>query len=191
MGKRILFFLACAFMTASMALAQRQVTGTVVDSETGEPIPGASVKVQGTTVGTLTNTDGRFTLGNVPSGSKTIIVSFMGMKTAEVAIRQNMNIILIPDVKAMDEVMVVAYGQQKKSAFTGSASIVDAAEIGKVQVINPADALKGKASGVQIYNMSGQPGSVPTIRVRGFNSLIAGMSPLIVLDGSPRCAQMS
>ncbi len=185
MGKRILFFLACAFMTASMALAQRQVTGTVVDSETGEPIPGASVKVQGTTVGTLTNTDGRFTLGNVPSGSKTIIVSFMGMKTAEVAIRQNMNIILIPDVKAMDEVMVVAYGQQKKSAFTGSASIVDAAEIGKVQVINPADALKGKASGVQIYNMSGQPGSVPTIRVRGFNSLIAGMNPLIVLDGSP------
>ncbi|MCR4921213.1 MAG: SusC/RagA family TonB-linked outer membrane protein [Bacteroidaceae bacterium] len=185
MGKRILFFLACAFMTASMALAQKRVTGTVTDSETGEPIPGASVKVQGTTQGTLTDIDGKFTLGNVPNGSKTLIISFMGMKTAEVPISPSMNVILIPDVKAMDEVMVVAYGQQKKSSFTGSASILDASEIGKVQVINPIDALKGKASGVQIYNPSGQPGSVPSIRIRGFNSLIAGMSPLIVLDGSP------
>ena len=184
MGKRILFFLACAFMTASMALAQRQVTGTVVDSETGEPIPGASVKVQGTTVGTLTNTDGRFTLGNVPSGSKTIIVSFMGMKTAEVAIRQNLNVIyLIPDVKAMDEVMVVAYGTATKENFTGAASVLSAETIEDRQISNVSNALAGNVAGVTATKSTGQPGTGSTIRIRGFGSINASMDPLYVVDG--------
>ena len=185
MGKKIFLFLACMCMTASMAFAQRQITGTVVDSEMGEPIPGASVKIQGTTIGAFTDADGKFTLTNVPSNSKTAVISFMGMKTAEVAIRNNMNVILIPDVKAMDEVMVIAYGTQKRSAFTGSASVVGAEEIGKVQAVNFTDALKGKASGVQITTPSGQPGTAPSIRIRGFNSLNAGMDPLIVVDGVP------
>ena len=87
--------------------------------------------------------------------------------------------------EALDEVMVIAYGTQKRSAFTGSASIVGTEEIGKVQATNFADALKGKASGVQITTASGQPGSTPSIRIRGFNSLNAGMDPLIVVDGVP------
>lgn len=107
------------------------------------------------------------------------------MVTKTVKAAKNMKIVLDPDNHALDEVMVVAYGTQKKSAFTGSAAIVGAEEIGKVQVTNAVDALKGKAAGVQIYTGSGQPGATPTIRIRGFNSINAGNDPLIVLDGSP------
>lgn len=185
MGKKFLLFFACMFLTASMAFAQKVASGVVTDSETGEPIPGASVRIQGTTMGALTDVNGKFTIQNVPNASKTAIISFMGMKTATVSIRSNMSVILVPDSKDMDQVMVVAYGTQKKSSFTGSAAVLDASEIGKVQVTNAVDALKGKASGVQIYNATGQPGSTPSIRIRGFNSLIASQSPLLVLDGSP------
>ncbi len=183
MGKRILFFLACAFMTASMALAQKQVTGTVVDSETGEPIPGATVKVQGTTQGTLTNADGKFTLSNVPASSKTITVSFMGMKPAEVAIRQNMNIVMVPDVKAMDEVMVVAYGTATKETFTGAATQLSAETIEDRQISDVTNALAGNVAGVVAIKGNGQPGTGSTIRIRGFGSINAGMDPLYVLDG--------
>ena len=187
MGKKFLMLFVCTMMSASIAWAQtRTVTGTVVDSETGEPIPGAQVKVQGTSLGAVADSKGTFVLKNLPKDAKNVIVSFMGMKTADVALRDGMKVILIPDTKAMDEVMVVAYGTQTKSSFTGSASILDSKEIGKMQITNAFDALKGKAAGVQIYNATGQPGSNPTIRIRGFNSMdIAAMDPLIVLDGSP------
>jgi TonB-dependent SusC/RagA subfamily outer membrane receptor len=186
MGKKILMLFVCTMLSASMAWAQtRTVTGTVVDSETGEPIPGAQVKVQGTSLGAVADSKGAFVLKNLPKDAKNVIVSFMGMKTADVALRDGMKVILIPDTKAMDEVMVVAYGTQTKSSFTGSAAILDSKEIGKMQITNAFDALKGKAAGVQIFNATGQPGSTPNIRIRGFNSMIASQAPLIVLDGSP------
>ncbi len=186
MGKKILMLFVCTMLSASMAWAQtRTVTGTVVDSETGEPIPGAQVKVQGTSLGAVADSKGVFVLKNLPKDAKNVIVSFMGMKTADVALRDGMKVILIPDTKAMDEVMVVAYGTQTKSSFTGSAAILDSKEIGKMQITNAFDALKGKAAGVQIFNATGQPGTTPTIRIRGFNSMIASQAPLIVLDGSP------
>ncbi|MBQ7180846.1 MAG: TonB-dependent receptor [Bacteroidaceae bacterium] len=185
MGKKILFLFACLFMTASVAFAQRQITGTVVDSETNEPIPGATVKVQGTTMGTLTNVDGKFTLSNVPTSSKTIVVSCAGMKTAEVPIRGTMNVILVPDTKAMDEVMVVAFGTAKKSAYTGSAKVVGSEELQKAQVSNVISALAGAVPGMQLTSSNGAPGSSPTVRVRGFSSINAGKGPLYVIDGSP------
>ncbi len=185
MGKKIYFLFACLFMTASMAFAQRQVTGTVVDSETNEPIPGATVKVQGTTMGTLTNIDGKFSLSNVPTSSKTLVVSCAGMKTAEVPIRGTMNVILVPDTKAMDEVMVVAFGTAKKSAYTGSAKVVGAEELQKAQVSNVINALAGAVPGMQLTSSNGAPGSSPTVRVRGFSSINAGKGPLYVIDGSP------
>lgn len=173
-------------MSASMAFAQiQQVTGTVIDSETGEPLPGATVKVDGTTLGAMTDANGKFTLKNLPKSAKTVSVSFMGMNTVKSYIKSHMAITLTPNSADMDEVMVVAYGTQKKSSFTGSAAIVDADEIGKLQITNAADALKGKAAGVQIFNASGQIDGQSSIIVRGFNSLVAGMNPLIVLDGSP------
>ncbi len=149
MGKRILFFLACAFMSASMALAQKQVTGTVLDSETGEPIPGAAVKVPGTTLGTLTNADGKFVITNVPNNSKTVTVSFMGMKPVEVAIRPNLSVSLESEEKVMDEVMVTAYGTTKRSTFTGAAVELKAEDIQKHVTSTATNALIGKVAGLQ------------------------------------------
>ena len=186
MGKKILSLLACIVLSAGMALAQnRVVTGTVIDAETGEPLPGASVKLQGTSTGAVTDNNGNFVLKNVPLSIKKVVVSFMGMETVEASIRNKMTITMTSDSKALEELMVVAYGKQSKSSFTGSAAIVGADEIAKVSVTNAIDALKGKAAGVQINTATGQPGSTPQVRIRGFNSLVSGMEPLYVVDGSP------
>ena len=192
MVKKVLMFLACLLTATSMAFAQfEQVTGTVIDGDTGEPLAGASVKVIGTTMGTLTDINGKFTLKNLPKSATQIEVSFMGMNAVRTAVKRNMAITMTANASDLDEVMVVAYGTAKKSTFTGSAAVLNSEEIEKVQVTNAVDALKGKVSGVQINTATGQPGSTPTIRIRGFNTLSdvygvsGGNDPLIVLDGSP------
>ncbi len=176
--------MACFFLLVGGALAQTKVNGTVLSQDDGQPVIGASVLVVGTTVGAVTNAQGQFTL-NVPAGKKTLRITYVGMEPLEVSARPNMRIFLTNDQKALDEVIVVAYGTQKKSSFTGSAAVLNSEEIGKVQVTNAVDALRGKAAGVQITSLSGAPGSTPTIRIRGVNSINAGSAPLIVLDGSP------
>lgn len=186
MGKKILMLFVCTMLSASMALAQtRTVKGTVVDSETGEPIPGAKVMVQGTKMGAVADSKGAFVLSNLPKDAKKVIVSFMGMKTADVAIHDGMTVILIPDSKAMDEVMVVAYGTQKKSSFTGSAQSIGTDEIELRPVTSVTKALEGNVTGVQMSAGSGQPGSTPSIRIRGFGSINASNEPLYVVDGIP------
>jgi len=184
MIKKLTMIFAGLFLCAGMALAQMQVTGTVVSQEDDQPVIGATIQVPGTQIGAVTNIDGKFSL-TLPAGKKTLRITYVGMEPLEVSARPNMRIVLTSDQKALDEVMVVAYGTAKKSTFTGSATVVGSDEIGKVQVTNAVDALKGKVSGVQIYSASGQPGSTPTIRIRGINSLNAGNGPLIVVDGSP------
>ena len=179
-----MMFLAALFLMVGTALAQTKVNGTVTSQEDGQPVIGASVLVVGTQVGTVTDANGRFEL-TLPEGRKTLRITYVGMEPIVVSARPNMRIMLTSDQAALDEVIVVAYGTQKKSAFTGSAAVVGADEIGKVQVTNAVDALRGKAAGVQITNLSGAPGSTPTIRIRGVNSISAGSAPLIVLDGSP------
>ena len=164
-------------------MAQTKVTGTVVSQEDGQPVIGATVWVEGSSIGSVTDINGKFTI-NVPSGKK-LVVSYVGMKSATVVAKDGMRVVLEGDNALLDELLVIGYGTQKKSAFTGSATQIDAEEIGKVQVTNAVDALKGKAAGVQINTASGQPGSTPSIRIRGVNSINAGTSPLIVLDGSP------
>ncbi len=184
MGKKLWLFIACTLLSASMAFAQTQVSGTIVSKTDGEPVIGAAIKVLGTSTGTTSDINGRFNL-TVPAGSKEAEVSYVGMATQTVVLRNGMRIVMEEDVRALDQVMVIAYGTQKKSAFTGSAAVVGAEEIGKVQVTNAIDALKGKASGIQINTASGQPGSTPTIHIRGVNSINAGNDPLLVVDGSP------
>ena len=191
MGKRLCLVLACFVMAVGMAFAQKTVSGTVYDSSTGEPVIGAAVMVKGTSIGIATDVNGKFTLKNVPEDAKLLHISYLGMKTKEPAIKSVMQIFLDPDVKMTDEVMVVAFGEQTKSSFTGSAAIVGADQIEKVQVTNAVDALKGKAAGVQINTSTGQPGSTPTIRIRGFNSINAGNDPLIVVDGSPYAGSLN
>ena len=183
MEKRLMTAVAALAVSTSMAFAQSQISGKVTSSEDGSPVIGASIKVAGTNTGTVTDIDGNFSL-NAPAGAK-LEITYIGMQPKTVKAGKSLKVVLDPDNHSLDEVMVVAYGTQKKSSFTGSAAVVGADEIGKVQVTNAVDALKGKAAGVQINTSTGQPGAAPTIRIRGFNSINAGNDPLIVLDGSP------
>lgn len=185
--RKFLSLIVMLVMGMTMLMAQtKTVTGTVVSAEDGEPIIGASVIIPGTTTGTVTDIDGNFSL-KVPENSTTLSVSYIGMNTETVTIgKGKLNITLATSDEILDEVMVVAYGTAKKSAFTGSAAVVKSEEIGKVQTTNAVNALNGKVAGVQMTEASGQPGqSSPSIRVRGISSISAGNAPLIILDGTP------
>ena len=184
MEKRLTMFLVSLLLCVGSALAQTKVSGTVLSQEDGQPIIGAAVKVVGTSTGLLTDVNGKFTV-TLPAGKTQLEISYLGMESQTVTAKNGMRVFMKTDAKVVDEVIVVAYGTQKKSSFTGSASVVGADEIGKVQVTNAVDALKGKAAGVQIYSASGQPGTTPTIRIRGVNSINAESDPLLVVDGAP------
>ena len=185
MKKRLTMFLAVLFLCMGTALAQTKVSGTVLSQDDGQPIIGAAVKVDGTSTGMLTDVNGRFSL-TLPEGKSSITISYLGFVSQTVKAKNGMRVFLKSDAAALDEVIVVAYGTQKKSAFTGSAAQVDAKAIEAHVSSNVANALAGAAPGVQIINTSGDPtNSSPTIRVRGIGSMSAGNSPLIVLDGMP------
>lgn len=163
----------------------KKVTGIVLSEEDNSPVIGANVVIKGTSSGTITDTDGKFTLTNVPASAKTLQISYIGMKTQEVAIRPTLKIILQPNTQMIDEVMVVAYGTSKKSTFTGSASLVKAEKLEERPVTGVTNALVGAVAGVQVTTANGQPGSEPTIYIRGVGSYSSSNSPLIVLDGMP------
>ncbi len=187
--KRVLFLLTFICMGIGMATAQTsKISGKVYSEADGEPVFGASVFVIGTAgVGASTDMDGNFTIENVPASATTLRVSYVGMSTQEVHILRDkpMKIVLVEDGVSLDEVMVVAYGTAKKSAFTGSASVVKAENIEKRQVSNIGNALTGAIAGVQITSSNGQPGSSPKIRIRGTGSINAVDDPLYVVDGMP------
>ena len=185
MEKRLTLFFVSLFLFVGSALAQTKVSGTVLSQEDGQPIIGAAVQVTGTSTGMLTDVNGRFSL-TLPEGSKTLTISYLGYESKTVNAKNGMRVVLKADVAALDEVIVVAYGTQKKSAFTGSAAQVDAKAIEAHVSSNVANSLAGAAPGVQVINSSGDPtSSSPTIRIRGVGSMSAGNNPLIVLDGMP------
>ncbi len=186
MKERVLILIACFFASATLAFAQtKTVQGSVVD-ELGEPIIGASVMVEGTTQGSVTDADGHFVITNVSASAKRLKISYVGMITNSVAITPgNIRVVLKIDASNLDEVMVVAYGTQKKSSFTGAAAVVKSEELGKLQVSNVSKALEGAVAGVQTASSSGTPGSAASIIVRGIGSVSASQSPLIIVDGVP------
>lgn len=179
--------LACFLMVAGVMTAQNQkVTGVVTSASDGEPVIGASVAVKGiSTLGAITDLDGKFEISGIPSTAKTLVVSYVGMKTQEVSIRPNVKVSLEEDSEALEEVIVQAFGTAKKSAFTGSAAVVNADKLAETQVTNVTNALAGKVAGVQMTSSNGAPGSSSTIRIRGISSINAGNNPLIVVDGAP------
>ena len=191
MRKRIALFLTC-FLMASLAFAQTmRVTGTVISVEDGEPIPGASVLLEGTKTGVVTDANGKFTM-TVPSNVKRLEVSCTGMLKQLVRVKPVVNVELETDDNAMDEVLVVAYGTATKASFTGSATVVGAEKIEAIQSTNALDALTGHATGVEVYTPTGDPtNNNPSIRIRGISSLGAGTSPLIVVDGTPYGGDMN
>ena len=185
--KQIRFVLTCLLLAVSaVAFAQNiQVKGKVVDANTGETIPFASVQLKGTMTGTATDADGMYYI-TVPSQA-TLIFSSIGYQTLEVAVggRAVVDVTLTPDAEFLEDVLVVAYGTAKKESFTGSAQTIKSDQIEKRAVANVTKALDGLAAGVQTTSGSGQPGAGASVRIRGFGSLNADSSPLYVVDGVP------
>lgn len=181
-----MLLLACLFVGIGLVTAQTQtVTGVVISEEDGQPVIGASVRVENTQLGAITDVDGKFQIANVPSSAKTLVVSYIGLQTQTVTIKPNLRITMKSDSEVLDEVMVVAYGTAKKSSFTGSASVVSGEKISKMQTSNVSKSLEGAMAGVQISQSSGQPGASANIYVRGIGSISAGKEALIVVDGVP------
>ena len=187
MKRKLMLLLACLFVGIGLVTAQTQrVTGVVISEEDGQPVIGASVVVKGTQLGTITGVDGDFTLPNVPSSAKTIVVSFVGMQKAEVAISPKMKVILKPDSELLDEVVVMGYGTGKKiGSVVGSVTKVNSEKLASKPVANAMDALQGQVAGMQVYTSSGEPGSSSSSYIRGVGSLTADNEPLYVLDGAP------
>ncbi|MEY8489092.1 SusC/RagA family TonB-linked outer membrane protein [Tannerellaceae bacterium 33-180] len=162
---------------------KKKVSGTVVDRN-GEPVIGVNVVEKGTTNGTITDLDGKFTL-DVFSNA-TLMLSYIGYKSQEIVIgsRSQYNMVLDEDTETLDEVVVVGYGTMKKSSLTGSVTKVETKKLEGFPSVNVVDALQGRAAGVYI-NPSRQPGEDPTIRIRGTRSFNASNSPLLIVDGMP------
>lgn len=185
MFKKLLITLSVALCAGFTGFAQEiEVTGTVTD-QSGLPVIGAAIQIEGVLTGATTDLDGRYSI-EVPSDG-TLIVSNIGYKQQRVAVngRSVIDIVMEEDTQLIDEVIVVAFGTAKKDAFTGSATVIKSDDISKTQQANVAQSLAGKVAGVQLANASGQPGSSPQIRIRGFGSLNAGNDPLWVVDGMP------
>lgn len=185
MRKMILCFISLMVIVGMKAQTSK-ITGRVLSEEDKEPIIGASVLVKGTTRGSVTDIDGKFSISGIPSDAKTLRVSFLGMETVEMQIKEGeMQILLKSNAEMLDEVMVVAYGTARKSSYTGSASLVKSDAIKDLPTTNFQNALNGKVAGLQITNSSGQAGSTPSIRIRGNGSINASNEPLYVIDGVP------
>ena len=185
MVKKLLITLTVLLGLCLSTFAQQlQITGTVKD-QTGTPVAGATILIEGTTIGSTSNADGSYTI-SAPSDAK-LLISFIGYQPQQIAVagKTRIDITLKEDSQAIDDVIVVAFGTAKKEAFTGSATVIKSDDIAKSQQSNVAQALAGKVAGVQLTNTSGQPGSSPEIRIRGFSSLNAGNSPLWIVDGMP------
>ncbi|MBQ7648251.1 MAG: TonB-dependent receptor [Paludibacteraceae bacterium] len=174
-----LYVVVVALLLPLLLYAQRTVTGVVVD-DNGEPLIGAAVRVQGTTDGTITDMDGRFSLPNVADGA-TVEVSYMGYLPQQLKAASDMRVVLQEDVQRLEDVIVVGYGAAKIKDLTSPIDVVKGEELTAVPTSSPMSALQGKVAGVNIVN-SGVPGSGPTVQIRGIGSF-SNNTPLFVVDG--------
>ena len=182
--RKVTLFLAFMLMAVNAFAQLSRITGTVLSDDDGEPIIGATVTVTGTKNSTSTDADGHFTISNLTPSDKTVTVTFIGMESVTAPIAPDMTVRMRIKSEMMDEVVVVAFGKQKREAFTGSAGVLKSDDITKLQVNDAVTALDGKVAGVQILT-SNDPSGEPEITIRGIGSLTAGTSPLIVVDGMP------
>ena len=180
--KKIFTLLFLAALSLGL-YAEKQVSGVVVDAK-GEPVIGASIQAKGTTQGTISDYDGKFEM-DVPESVKTLVVSFVGMATQEVAAGKNIKVVMSENSEVIQEVVVTGYGTVSKGAYAGSAQAVKAEDIEKKNPSDVTKALAGEVAGVQVVTSSGQPGTVASIRIRGIGSISANSSPLYVVDGIP------
>jgi TonB-linked outer membrane protein, SusC/RagA family len=184
MKKKLVLFLTCLFVSAGLAIAQTQtVKGNVISADDGLPVIGASVLVKGTTIGTITDIDGNFTLSNIPSTTKTLHVSYVGMHTEEVAVAPIVKVTLKSNSEMLEEVVVTGMQTMDKRLFTGATTKLSADAVKLDGVAEISRALEGRAAGVSVQNVSGTFGAAPKIRVRGATSIFGSSKPLWVVDG--------
>jgi TonB-dependent starch-binding outer membrane protein SusC len=170
---------------SAIGMQQPAVKGKVTDAA-GQALPGVTVVVKGTTQGTITNSDGEYSILNIPPNS-ILVFSFVGMRTEEVAVgnQTTINVTLEEETIGIDEVVAIGYGTVRKSDLTGSVSSVKAEELQATPITSIDQGLVGRAAGVMVTQTSGMPGAIASIRVRGTSSLQGGNEPLYVIDGFP------
>lgn len=182
--KLSLLALFCSFSFAMMAQT-KTITGVVTSSEDGEKLIGVTVVIKGTTTGSVTNIDGKYSLP-IKDNDATLVFSMVGMKSTEVKLngKSVVNVVLAPDIKTLEQVVVTGYSSQKKADLTGAVAVVDVAEMKKVSTANPMQALQGKVAGMVVTSDGSPSGSGTTIRIRGIGT-INDNNPLYVIDGVP------
>lgn len=184
MKQTIAFLILFVFFGISSAIAQQhKITGTVTDKSDKSSLPGVTIMVKGTTVGTATDIDGKYSI-DAKTGD-VLVFSFVGMETIEVSVKDQtvINIALIAESQTIDEVVVIGYGVRKKGSITGSVSTVKSDKLENTPVASFAQALQGQAPGLQVFTNSGQPDAPTSFTLRGVNSINAGTSPLFIIDG--------
>jgi len=184
-----LYLYVCRYLTvlllcgATTAFAQSTVTGKVTSSEDGAALPGVNILEKGTSNGTVTDTDGNFTIS--VGANATLILSFVGFTSQEVAVgsQTSLDIKMASDVKALSEVIVTGYGSQEKKEITGAVVSLDNKDFNKGNINDPTQLMQGKVAGLSIYNKGGDPNGSPVIRLRGLSTVGSNSAPLIVVDG--------
>lgn len=187
--RKFTFWLTCLFLFIGMGVVNAQsrvITGKVTSADDGLPIPGVTIMVPGTTIGTTTDFDGNYEL-RIDEGVTTLRFSFIGMQPQDIEIgnRTAIDVVMELSMTSLDEVIVVAYGTSTKRSFTGSATQVSGKKLEHKNTSEFTKALAGEMAGVQVINTTGQPGSVATIRIRGYGSVNASRAPLYIVDGVP------
>ena len=166
MKRKLMLLLACLLASIGLVIAQtpKKVTGVVISEEDDQPVVGASVLVKGTTMGTVTDIDGKFTISDVPSSSRTLKISYIGMKTQEVPIKAGtIKVVLQPDAEVLEEVVVTGMQKMDKRLFTGAADQLSAANVKIDGMPEISRALEGRSAGVSVQNVSGTFGTAPNL----------------------------
>lgn len=186
MKERIITLLLCLFLGIGLATAQTtRVTGTITSVEGNEPVVGASLIIKGTSVGTITDADGAFSL-EAPSDAKTLVVSYLGMKTQELSISPAMRIVMHPDMQRLGEVVVTALGlSREKKALGYAMQEIEGDEMTRARQANAISMLQGKVAGLQITSVGGSIGGSSRVVMRGVKSVLGNNQPLYVIDGIP------
>lgn len=182
---KVVMMAVAMFVSLSITAQDRVVTGKVTDSGDGSGLPGVSVSVKGTNKGIQTDVNGAYKIS--VSSNTTLVFSFIGFAKQEVSVgnRSVVNVALVSETKALDEVVVVGYGTVKKKDVTGSVSAIGAKDFNKGVVSSPEQLMQGRVAGVQITQASGEPGGGINVRIRGTSSVRGGNNPLFVIDGVP------
>ena len=182
--KKLLSVFFVLFLGIYSSFAQQKtVRGTITTAEDGQPLPGASVIIEGTSRGTQTDFDGNFSIE--ASSTETLVISYVGFKNLRKKIGNatQFSLALQADSESLEEVIVTAYGTTTKEAFTGSASVIKSEDLEQRVVTSPIAALEGSTTGVQFISASGQPGSSPSVIIRGVGTLNGSTDPLYIVDG--------